>query len=80
MLTYSIAAPLYLPLRGSPANSTWSPLLETRRSGTGDQGVRVIEWGWLSYRGRRPTARTDLPAPRVQPTTDNLHECQSREF
>lgn len=51
MPTDSIAAPLYLPLRGSPAILTWSPLLETRRSGTGDQGVRVLEWGWLSYRG-----------------------------
>lgn len=51
MPTDSIAAPLYRPLRGSPAISTRSPLLETRRSGTGDQGVRVLEWGWLSYRG-----------------------------
>lgn len=51
------------------------PPLETRRSGTGDQGVRVIEWGWLSNRGHRPTARTDVPATASGPTSISQLAC-----
>lgn len=80
MPTDSIAAPLYLPLRGSPAISTRSHCSRPDALAPGTRECGWLNGGGFPIAGHRPTARTDLPAPRVQPTSDSLHDCQDRDF
>lgn len=79
MPTDSIKQLHYTSLSEDPRQSRRGPHCsrpDALAPGTGECGC--LNGGGFPIAGHRPTARTDLPAPRVQRISNSLHKCQGR--